>query len=72
MIYEIAECPYCRGNQEGFVGLEDDRIVFNPEDENDQPCPHLVLLQVRVTHWERLWGWVHHRRQERTLHDVRS
>ncbi len=46
---QLAQCPYC---QNGEIALTDSLdVVFNPDANPPQPCPHLIGLEGRYSQW---------------------
>jgi hypothetical protein len=51
MIRNLAQCPYCNRCE---IALDDNpALVFNPDTDPQQPCPHLAWVDGRYAQWER-------------------
>jgi hypothetical protein len=51
MIRQLAQCPYCRRCE---IALDDNpQIVFNPDEREHEPCPHLALVDCSYEERER-------------------
>ena len=49
MMRQLAQCPYC---QDCEVALTDSLdVVFNPDGDPPQPCPHLIWVEGRYSQW---------------------
>jgi hypothetical protein len=50
MIRQLAQCPYCQNCE---IALTDNlEVVFNPDQNPGQPCPHLIWTEGRYSQWE--------------------
>lgn len=47
MIRQLAQCPYCQNCEIALTDSLD--VVFNPDSEAGQPCPHLIWLEGRYS-----------------------
>jgi hypothetical protein len=49
MIRQLVQCPYCQACEVALTDSLD--VLFNPEADPSQPCPHLIWIEGRYSQW---------------------